>query len=81
MGEIPKLTVAKVSTIVRDYFDAVKKSKFIFDVVAVEYSEEGEEWEVLCEVSNVFDEEPRVYSVLVDDESGEITNVSEPDED
>ena len=76
---MPSLTVKKVSTIVRDYFDAVKRSKFIFDVVSVDYEED--EWEVLCEVSNVFDEEPRTYSVTVDDESGEITNVSEPDED
>lgn len=81
MGKDPNLTVTKVSTIVRDYFDSVKRSKFIFDVVSVDYFEETDEWEVLCEVSNVFDEEPRVYSVFVDDESGEITHVSEPEED
>ncbi|MCK4366370.1 MAG: hypothetical protein KAW84_00290 [Thermoplasmata archaeon] len=76
---MPNLTVRKVSTIVRDYFDEVKRSKFIFDVLSVSY-DEGEGWEVLCAVSNVFDEEPRVYSVVVDDESGEIANVSETEE-
>lgn len=77
---MPNLTVKKVSTIVRDYFDEVKRSKFIFDVVSVSLDEHEDEWEVLCAVSNVFDEEPRVYSVTVDDESGEISDVSETDE-
>ena len=76
---MPNLTVKKASTIVRDYFDEVKRSKFIFDVLSVSYDED-EGWEVLCAVSNVFDEEPRVYSVTVDDESGEIADVSETEE-
>lgn len=71
---MPNLTVRKVSTIVRDYFDEVKRSKFIFDVRTVSYDED--EWKVLCEVSNVFDEEPRVYMVIVD-ESGEISDLRE----
>ena len=71
---MPNLTVKKVSTIVRDYFDEVKRSKFIFDVRTVSYDED--EWKVLCEVSNVFDEEPRVYRVIVD-ESGEISDLRE----
>lgn len=70
---MPNLTVKKVSTIVRDYFDEVKRSKFIFDVLSVS-RDEG--WEVLCEVSNVFDEEPRICRVIVD-ESGEISDLRE----
>ena len=72
---MPELTVKKVSKIVRDYFDEIKKSKFIFDVLSVQFDEEDEDWEVECEISNVFDEEPRVYTVVVDDESGEILDV------
>ncbi len=74
---MPNLTVKNVSTIVRDYFDGVKRSKFIFDIVSVSHDEDG--WKVLCEVSNVFDEEPRAYSVIVD-ESGEISDVRETEE-
>ncbi|MFQ6128144.1 MAG: hypothetical protein ACE5QW_04505 [Thermoplasmata archaeon] len=77
---MPNLTVRKVSNIVRDYFDEVKRSKFIFDIVTVEFNEEEDEWEILCEVSNVFDEQPRIYNVTVDDESGEIEDVSETEE-
>lgn len=33
-------------------------------------------WEVLCEVSNSYDERPRVYRVTVDD-SGEISDLRE----
>lgn len=74
---MPELTVKKVSKIVRDYFDEIKRSKFIFDVLSVQFDEEDEDWEVECEISNVFDEEPRVYTVVVDDESGEILDVGE----
>lgn len=74
---MPNLTVKKVSKIVRDYFDEVKRSKFIFDVLSVEFDEKEEDWEVQCEVSNVFDEEPRAYTVTIDDESGEISDVYE----
>ncbi len=68
-----ELTVRKVSAIVRDYFDEVKKSRFIFDIRSV--SRDGA-WEVLCEVSNSYDERPRVYRVTVDD-SGEISDLRE----
>jgi hypothetical protein len=70
---MPSLTVRRVSAIVRDYFDEVKRSKFIFDIRSV--SRDGA-WEVLCEVSNAFDERPRVYKVVVD-ESGEISDLRE----
>jgi hypothetical protein len=78
---MPNLTVKEVSTIVRQYFDDIKKSKFIFDMVRVEYDEREENWEIECEVSNVFQEEPRHYTIHVDDEEGEILDVSEDEED
>jgi len=70
---MPDLTVRKVSAIVRDYFDEVKRSRFIFDIRSV--SRDGA-WEVLCEVSNSFDERPRAYRVIVD-ERGEISDLRE----
>jgi len=69
-------TVKDVSLIVRDYFDEIKRTKFIFDIIKVEM-ETVEEWLVYCEVGNVFDEQPRSYLVRVEDETGEITDVSE----
>jgi len=74
---MPNLSVRKVSSIVREYFDDIKKSKFIFDPIRVEFDDDDEEWQMECEISNVFDEEPRRYSVIVDDDSGEILDVSE----
>ncbi|UCE36975.1 MAG: hypothetical protein JSW00_16005 [Thermoplasmata archaeon] len=71
------LTVKEVSKIVREYFDDIKKSKFIFDVISITFDEDEEEWDMECEISNVFDEEPRHYRVTVDDGSGEIQDVSE----
>ena len=72
---MPELTVKGVSLIVRDYFDDIKRTKFIFDITKVEM-ETDDEWLVYCEVANVFDEEPRSYVVRVEDETGEITDVS-----
>jgi len=77
---MPKRTVKEVSTIVRDYFDSVKKSKFIFDVLDVVFDEEDDEWSVECQVSNVFKESPITYLVSVDDESGEIVEVEAQEE-
>ncbi len=77
---MPKRTVKDVSTIVRDYFDSVKKSKFIFDVLDVSYDEGDDEWSVECQVSNVFKESPITYLVSVDDESGEIVEVEAQEE-
>ena len=74
---MPEHSVKSVSLIVRNYFDAIKKTKFIFDVISVKYDEDDNEWTVECEVSNVFEEEPRQYTVIVDDETGDITDVSE----
>ena len=71
------LTVKEVSKIVREYFDDIKKSKFIFDVISITFDEDEEEWDMECEISNVFDEEPRHYHVTVDDNSEEIIDVSE----
>ncbi len=77
---MPKRTVKDVSTIVRDYFDSVKKSKFIFDVLDVRYDEGDGKWSVECQVSNVFKESPITYLVSVDDESGEIVEVEAQEE-
>ncbi|TET89280.1 MAG: hypothetical protein E3J35_10335 [Methanomassiliicoccales archaeon] len=73
------LNVKEVSKMVREYFDEIKKSKFIFDVISVEYDDEEDAWTVSCEVANVFDEEPRHYEVKVDDETEEISDVREID--
>jgi len=75
-----KRTVKDVSTIVRDYFDSVKKSKFIFDVLDVSYDGGDNKWSVECQVSNVFKESPITYLVSVDDESGEIVEVEAQEE-
>jgi hypothetical protein len=76
---MPKYNVQGVSKIVRQYFDEIKKSKFIFDVVSVQHDEDENVWKVYCEVSNVFEEEPRFYVVTVDDDSGDINDVQETD--
>lgn len=77
---MPEHTVREVSKTVREYFDEINKSKFIFDVVSVEFNKEEELWEISCEVSNVFDEEPRSYTITVDEESGGILDVHEEEE-
>jgi len=73
---MPELTVKEVSLIVRNYFDEIKKTRFIFDITKVEM-ETQDEWSVYCEVANVFDDRPRSYVVRIEDETGEITDVSE----
>ena len=73
---MPKRTVKEVSTTVRDYFDSVKKSRFIFDVLDVAFDEKVDTWTVECAVSNMFEEEPIMYSVTLDDDTGEITDVT-----
>jgi len=62
---------------VRDYFESIKKIKFIFDVRNVSYDEEEDEWIVECDVQNLFDEEPISYEIGVSDETGEILYVEE----
>lgn len=62
---------------VREYFESIKKIKFIFDVRNVRYYEEDDAWIVECEVHNVFDEEPISYEIGVSDETGEILYVEE----
>jgi hypothetical protein len=76
---MPNLTVKEVSKTVREYFDEIKKSKFIFDIVSVKLDEDEDVWDVYCEVSNVFDEGPRFYTVSVDDDTGDIIDVQETD--
>ncbi|MDP3104669.1 MAG: hypothetical protein Q8M95_08680 [Candidatus Methanoperedens sp.] len=62
---------------VREYFESIKKIKFIFDVRNVRYDDEDDAWTVECEVQNVFDEEPISYEIGVSDETGEILYVEE----
>ncbi len=69
---------AKEATkVVREYFESIKKIKFIFDVRNVSYDEEEDEWIVECDVQNVFDEEPISYEIGVSNETGEILYVEE----
>lgn len=69
---------AKEATrIVREYFESIKKIKFIFDVRNVRYDEEEDEWVIECDVQNVFDEKPISYGIGVSNETGEILYVEE----
>ena len=69
---------AKEATkVVREYFESIKKIKFIFDVRNVRYDEEEDEWIIECDVQNVFDEEPISYEIGVSNETGEILYVEE----
>lgn len=74
---MPNLNVKEVSRMVREYFDEIKKSKFIFDVSSVNFDEDEGIWAVSCEVANVFDDAPRQYEVTVDDEEEEISDIKE----
>jgi len=74
---MPELNVKDVSLIVREYFDEIKKSKFIFDIISMKLKEDEEIWLVECEITNLFEEEPRQYEVRVDDETGDILDVFE----
>ncbi len=67
----------EATRIVREYFDSIKKIKFIFDVRNVEFDESESMWEITCDVQNVFEEEPISYNVGVDDETGDILYVEE----
>jgi hypothetical protein len=78
--DMPKRTVKEVSTIVRDYFDSVRTSKFTFDVLDVAYDEKDDQWSVECQLSKVSKESPIRYLVTVDDESGEILEVKAQEE-
>lgn len=70
----------KATKIVREYFESIKKIKFIFDVRSVKFDETENEWIITCEIQNVFDEEPISYEILVDDETGDILDVEEIEE-
>ena len=74
---MPELTAGVALKFVRDYFDAIKKSKFIFDPICVKYNSKEEVWAVSCAIANVFDEIPRRYTVCVDDKTGDIIDVCE----
>lgn len=67
---------AKEATmVVREYFESIKKIKFIFDVRSVEKIKDN--WSIKCEVQNVFSEKSIFYEVLVDDKTGDILEVIE----
>ncbi len=69
---------AKEATmVVREYFESIKKIKFIFDVRNVELEASTNVWIITCEVQNVFDEEPISYEVGVENETGDILYVEE----
>ncbi len=65
----------EATKVVREYFDSIKKIKFIFDVRDVKFDEEDDMWIVTCDVQNLFEEEPISYGVGVDDETGDIQYV------
>ncbi len=69
------MDVKEVSLIVREYFDSIKKIKFLFDVGNVEFKREEGVWTVECEIVNLFDEEPIFYEITVQDETGDILDV------
>lgn len=66
----------EATKVVREYFDSIKKIKFLFDVRNVSYNESEQMWIVECDVQNLFDEEPISYLIGVD-EKGEINYVEE----
>ncbi|GFO96635.1 hypothetical protein ig2599ANME_0824 [groundwater metagenome] len=69
---------AKEATrVVREYFDSIKKIKFIFDVRDVKFDDSENMWIIRCDVQNLFEEEPISYEVGVDDETGDIEYVEE----
>lgn len=72
----PKLNSQKATQIVRQYFDDVKKTKFLFDVRNVSFDEGDEVWIVECEITNLFDKQPRLYTIRVED-TGDIIDVEE----
>ena len=72
---------AKEATeIVREYFESIKKMKFIFDVRSVTFDETENGWIITCDLQNVFDFEPISYEILVDDKTGDIHYVKEIEE-
>lgn len=69
---------AKEATmVVREYFESIKKIKFMFDVRNVVFDDSKNIWVITCDVWNVFEEEPISYEVGVDDETGDIEYVEE----
>ncbi|MFU8767088.1 MAG: hypothetical protein ACNA7I_05435 [Candidatus Methanoperedens sp.] len=74
------MDVREATMIVREYFESIKKIKFIFDVRSVKFDETENNWIITCDIQNVFDEEPISYEILVDDETGDILDVEEIEE-
>jgi len=70
----------EATKIVREYFESIKKIRFIFDVRSVVYEEKEKGWLVTCDIQNVFEEEPISYEIFVDDETGDILYVEEIEE-
>ena len=72
------LDAEKATKIVRKYFDSVKKIAYLFEPIAATLRKDGI-WVVECEIQNIFDKKPKKYNVLVDDETGNILEVSKVD--
>jgi predicted small secreted protein len=72
---------AKEATrVVREYFESIKKIKFMFEVRNAEKKSELLEddiWVIKCNIQNVFEEEPISYEVGVVDKTGDILYVKE----
>lgn len=74
------MDVREATKIVRDYFDSIKKIKFMFEVRNVEKKSElleDDVWVIECNIQNVFEEEPISYEVGVVDKTGDILYVKE----
>ncbi|MBU4374867.1 MAG: hypothetical protein KKD69_05785 [Euryarchaeota archaeon] len=70
----------EATKVVRDYFEGIKKIKFMFEVRNVEKKSELLEddiWVIKCNIQNVFEEEPISYEVGVVDKTGDILYVKE----
>ena len=75
---MPEHDAKEITLIVRKYFEDIKKSKFFFDVINVTFYRK--KWTVECEITNAFADSTRQYTITVEDDSGEILDVSEIDE-
>lgn len=62
----------------RKYFEETKSiRKFIFETVSVK--KEGNKWVVICLVQDLFEEEAKMFKLIVEDE-GEILDVERIDQ-
>lgn len=74
------MDVKEATEIVREYFDSIKKIRFVFDVRSVKFDSDNNGWIITCDILNLFDNEPISYEIVVDDETGDILDVEEIEE-